>query len=74
MTAESRRKPTRDEARARRARLREAGLRPVQLWVPDPRDPRLREEARRQSALVARSEGEAEDQTFVDAVSEFRIP
>jgi hypothetical protein len=40
----------------RRAKLREAGLRPVQLWVPDTRDPRFIEECRRQSQLLRESE------------------
>ena len=36
-----------------RDRLRAAGLRPVQLWVPDTRDPSFAETCRRQSRLVA---------------------
>ena len=36
--------------------LRMAGLRPVQLWVPDTRRPGFEEECRRQSQLVAASE------------------
>ena len=34
--------------------LRRAGLRPVQLWVPDTRRPNFAEECRRQSALPLR--------------------
>jgi len=33
--------------------LRMAGLRPVQIWVPDTRRPDFAEECRRQSRLVA---------------------
>lgn len=40
----------------RRDALRAAGLRPVQIWVPDTRRPGFAEECRRQSALVAASD------------------
>jgi hypothetical protein len=36
-----------------RLSLRNAGLRPIQLWVPDTQAPGFFEECRRQSALVA---------------------
>jgi hypothetical protein len=36
-----------------RANLRAAGLRPVQIWVPDTRRPGFAEECSRQSRLVA---------------------
>jgi len=52
----------------RRDSLRAAGLRPVQIWVPDARRPGFAEECRRQSALV--SEADARDaglHEFVDA-------
>ncbi|ARP84303.1 hypothetical protein CAL12_01490 [Bordetella genomosp. 8] len=39
-----------------RAALRMAGLRPVQIWVPDARLPNFAEECRRQSALVTRAD------------------
>ena len=42
--------------RKRRAALREAGLRPVQIWVPDTRRPGFAEECRRQSLLAAASD------------------
>lgn len=54
-----------------RARLRRQGLRPVQIWVPDVRAPGFAAEAHRQSALAAASPYEAENQAFVDAISEF---
>jgi hypothetical protein len=43
----------------RRAKLRAAGLRPVQIWVPDTRVPGFAEECRRQSRLVRDSETDA---------------
>jgi len=36
--------------------LRMAGLRPVQIWVPDTRRPDFAKECRRQSRLVAQSD------------------
>jgi hypothetical protein len=59
------------KVRAHRARLREAGLRPVQIWVPDVRSPQFAREAHRQSRAVARSPFAADDQAFVDAVAEW---
>ena len=37
--------------------LRLAGLRPVQIWVPDTRRPDFSEECRRQARLVAAADG-----------------
>jgi hypothetical protein len=36
--------------------LRHAGLRPVQIWVPDTRRPEFAAECRRQSVLVAEAD------------------
>lgn len=36
--------------------LRAAGLRPVQIWVPDTRRPGFAEECRRQSRLAAQAD------------------
>lgn len=49
--------------------MRSQGLRPIQIWVPDVRAPEFIAQAHRQSAAVAASEGEADDQAFVDAIS-----
>jgi hypothetical protein len=38
---------------ARRKKLRAQGLRPVQFWVPDVRDPKVRADLRRQGRLMA---------------------
>jgi hypothetical protein len=64
-------KSSAEKVRAHRARLRKAGLRPVQIWIPDTRSPEFAREARRQSLAVARSPQEKEDQAFVDAISEW---
>lgn len=55
--------------REHRERLRAQGLRPVQIWVPDVRAPEFVAEAHRQSAAIAASEHEAEEQGYVDAIS-----
>ena len=63
---------SRDKVRAHRKRLREQGLRPIQIWVPDMRSPEFVKEARRQALAVARSTQEKEDQDFIDTVSDWR--
>jgi len=60
---------TRDRVRQHRDRLRQQGLRPVQIWVPDVRAPEFVAEAHRQSAAIAASEEDADDQAFVNAIS-----
>lgn len=60
---------TRERVRQHRERLRAQGLRPVQIWVPDVRSPEFAAQAHRQSAAIAASEMEADDQAFVDAIS-----
>ncbi|MBV8048957.1 MAG: antitoxin MazE family protein [Paludibacterium sp.] len=48
--------------------LRKAGLRPVQIWVPDTRRPDFAEECRRQSQLVAEADmADTDMQHFMDA-------
>jgi len=63
-------KASREKVRAHRERLRRQGLRPIQVWVPDVRSPAFAAEAHRQSLAVAESRRAAEDQGFIDAVSE----
>jgi Protein of unknown function (DUF3018) len=67
------RKSSRDKVRAHRARLRAEGLRPIQVWVPDVRSPEFAKEARRQSRLIAVSPTEADDQAFIDSISDVKI-
>ncbi|MGH6899118.1 MAG: antitoxin MazE family protein [Geminicoccaceae bacterium] len=69
MAASTRSRPARDKVRAHRQRLRERGLRPIQIWVPDVRSPAFKAEAHRQSLAVASSPHADEDQHFVDALS-----
>lgn len=70
-TARRVKKSSREKVQAHRQRLRKQGLRPIQIWVPDVRSKAFAREARRQSLLIARSPQDAEDQAFVDAISEW---
>ena len=58
-----------DKVRAHRIRLRQQGLRPVQIWVPDVRSKAFARTAHRQSLAVAKSPHAKRDQAFVDAIS-----
>ena len=62
---------SRDKVRAHRARLRHQGLRPIQIWVPDVRAVNFKAEAHRQSLAVASSARALEDQSFIDAVTDW---
>ena len=62
-------KPSRDKVRAHRERLRQQGLRPIQIWVPDVRSAAFRAAARRQSRAVANSAHAADDQRFIDSLA-----
>ncbi len=48
--------PVAERVRKRREALRAAGLRPVQIWVPDTSRPGFADECRRQSLLVAEAD------------------
>lgn len=62
-TAKAKPKTARERMQARRDRLRAQGLRPVQHWVPDLRDPKVLADLRRQAELMARPvEGGALDE------------
>jgi hypothetical protein len=69
----AKRSSSRDKVRAHRERLREQGLRPLQIWVPDVRSPVFAREARRQARRVARAPETSADQAFIDAVSSFHL-
>jgi hypothetical protein len=71
MSTSRRVKSSREKVQAHRQRLRKKGLRPVQIWVPDVRSRAFAAQAHRQSLAVARSPHAADDQAFVDAISEW---
>jgi hypothetical protein len=60
---------SRDNVRAHRARLRNEGLRPIQIWVPDVRSKAFAREAHRQSLAVANSPHAKKDHDFIDAIT-----
>jgi len=68
--------PVGARVRKRREVLRSAGLRPVQIWVPDTRRPGFAEECRRQSGIAAaadagdRALGDFLDAALVDIVGD----
>ncbi len=60
--------PVSERVRKRRATLRAAGLRPLQIWVPDTRQPGFADECRRQSQVVAQADAaDADLLDFLDA-------
>ena len=63
--------PSRDKVRNHRARMKAKGMKLVQHWVPDVTSSEFKEEAHRQSKIVGDSQHDADDQAFVDAISEF---
>lgn len=69
MPSPKRPRSSRDKVRAHRERLREQGLRPIQIWVPDVRSPAFRAAAHRQSRAVATSRFARRDQAFIEAIT-----
>ena len=57
-----------ERVQKRRSALRMAGLRPVQIWVPDTRRPDFAVECKRQSQLVFQADkADADMLAFIDA-------
>jgi len=57
MTSKSNSKPSRVKVQQHRERLREQGLRPIQIWVPDVRSRAFRTEAQRPQIAQKRTSG-----------------
>jgi hypothetical protein len=53
-----------------RARLREQGLKPVQIWVPDTSSPRIREELLSMCREIENYPGAEDDRAFIYALAE----
>jgi hypothetical protein len=65
-------KSTAERVREARAKLRAAGLRPVQIWVPDTSAPGFAAEAARQARALAEWEASPagrEEMTFWEALA-----
>jgi hypothetical protein len=71
MASASSPRSSRVKVREHRERLREQGLRPIQIWVPDVRSAAFRSEAHRQSLAVAMSPQARDNQAFIDAISDW---
>jgi hypothetical protein len=54
-----------------RQSLRAAGLRPIQIWVPDVRSKSFVVQARRQSLAIARSAQEQDDIAFIESTADW---
>lgn len=62
--------PVSDRVQKHRDALRAAGLRPVQIWVPDTRRPGFADECRRQAAVIASAERlDADLSEFMEAAA-----
>jgi hypothetical protein len=60
--------PVNERVQKRRDALRAAGLRPIQIWVPDTRSPGFAEECRKQAlAVMAADAADTELGDFLDA-------
>ena len=60
--------PTAERVKKHRDALRAAGMRPVQIWVPDTRQPGFAAECARQAALMASADRQDPGLTeFMDA-------
>lgn len=62
---------TSERVQKHRTALRMAGLRPIQIWVPDTRRPGFAEECRKQSLLAAEADRQDADlMDFLDSALE----
>lgn len=59
-----------ERARRHREKLRQSGLRQVQIWVPDTRDAGFTAECRRQSALLRNDPQEREVLDWIETVAD----
>lgn len=73
MSSTRARSRARSAARVRKHReaLRAAGLRPVQIWVPDVRSKHFAMQARRQSRAIAQSAQEQDDLAFIESIADW---
>jgi hypothetical protein len=60
-----------DKFRRYRATRHAKGLKLLRVWVPDPRAPGFREEARRQAALLRGAPEEADALAFIEAAADW---
>lgn len=65
------RSPVSERVQKHRRALRAAGLRPIQIWVPDVRSKNFAEQARRQSRAIAASAQEHDDLAFIESIADW---
>jgi hypothetical protein len=65
------RSPIAARVRKHRKSLRAAGLRPIQIWVPDVRSRTFASQAHRQSLAIARSAQERDDLAFIESIADW---
>jgi hypothetical protein len=51
--------------------LRAAGLRPIQIWVPDVRSKSFATQARKQSLAISASAQEQDDLAFIESIADW---
>ena len=71
MSDELKLKPVPERREEHHAKPRSAGQRPIKTWVPDIDSPAFEAAAHRQFLAVAKSIDDNEDQTFIDAVTDW---
>jgi hypothetical protein len=57
---------TKERVTKHREKMIRAGMRPIQIWVPDTRKSAFAEECRRQSMMLANDDQELEILTFIE--------
>ncbi len=68
--AEEKKAAARERVRKHRAALRARGLRPIQLWVPDTRDPGFQSKYAKQLEIIARRTHILEDSGLLPITEE----
>ena len=63
--------PSKHRVQSYRERLRSAGLKPVQLWVPDPNAPGFAAECRRQSLIIQNDPAEMHDLDMLAEIADW---
>jgi len=65
--------PTKQRVKTHRERLRAAGLKPVQLWIPDPQASGFAEECLRQSMAILNDPAEVRDLELLAEIADWGV-
>lgn len=68
---EAKMEPVKERVKTHRGRLRAAGLKPVQLWIPDPNAPGFTAECRRQSLIIQSDPEENRDLEILAEIADW---